>query len=99
MNAPDDGVEYKLTVSVERAGCAATAATASASRYYVKSPVEPQISYTHDCGEPITFKLDNSSVYPTTSNYSRKWMLDGVAVTPSSEQYSFSNFRDGDNFT
>ena len=99
VNAPDDGVEYKLTVNVERAGCAATAATASASRYYVKSPVEPQISYTHDCGEPITFKLDNSSVYPTTSNYSRKWMLDGVAVTPSSEQYSFSNFRDGDNFT
>ena len=96
VSYPQDGVNYELTVKAYDVANPTVSATTTVSRYYVKTPNIPQISYTHDCGDPITFKLDNNT-YP--SNYSQKWMLDGVAVNATAGQYSFSNFRDGDSFT
>lgn len=96
VSNPVDGATYTATVVAEESGCT-SAVSNSVSQSYVKSPAEPKVSVTHDCGFPIVFKLDNKSDYP--ANYNQVWKVNGTTVTPVNGEYSFSNYSDGVTYT
>ena len=86
---PQDGVEYTATVKVDD-GC--TSATSnSVSQTYIVTPVDPVLSAMQDCGEPIIFKLENSSSY---AGYTQEWKLNDTGVTPSGDTYTYYDFSD-----
>ena len=95
VSSPVDGATYEATVSVTDNCTSAVSNTVSQS--YVKTPSMPQISVSHDCGEPIVFKLDNYADYPVY--YVQAWKINGTTVTPTNGEYKLSSFSDGDSFT
>ena len=95
VSSPVDGATYEATVSVTD-NCT-SAVSNTVSQTCVKTPVVPQISVSHDCGEPIVFKLDNYADYPVY--YVQVWKINGTTVTPTNGEYKLSSFSDGDRFT
>ena len=93
VSSPVDGTLYEATVTVTD-GCT-TATSTSTSQLYRVTPASPVISSSQDCGTPVTFKLENNSVF---SGYTQVWKLDNQVVTPTGDTYSFTNFTDGQEY-
>ncbi len=88
---PVDGATYSATVTATD-GCTSEVSNV-VNQTYLLTPAVPQVSYSHNCGTPITFKLDNSSAYP--ANYIQKWEINDANITPTNGEYTFSNISDG----
>ena len=95
VSSPVDGATYEATVSVTD-NCTSESSN-TVRQTYVKTPAEPIISVSHDCGFPIVFKLDNYADYPVY--YDQVWKINGTTVTPTNGEYSFSNYSDGETYT
>ena len=87
--SPLDGEVYKATVVAENNGVL-SAVSNEVQGIYLSTPAMPQITTSHDCGQPITFKLNNS--YPV--DYVQDWKINNTTVVPQSGEYTLSTYSD-----
>ena len=86
VSAPEDRATY--TAQVKATDNCTSATSNSVSQTYIKSPAEPQISISHDCGFPIVFKLDNNSAYYLNQLVESAKKLDALAKWETSIMYT-----------
>lgn len=91
ISNPQDREIYDATVKVEKNGCISSVSDV-AQRQYLKTPEYPVLSAKQDCGDPITFKLENSSTY--SAQYTQEWTINGTVIPVSGDTYTYANFED-----
>ena len=92
--SPQDRETYKATVVAEKNGCASQA-SAAVERLYLSTPEKAQITTIHDCGLPITYKLNNT--YP--ASYTQVWKVNNTTVLPQNGEYTLNTYSDNVTYT